>query len=115
MRTQMQCIPTVRHASGLAVSADTQLLSLDEQAQAPILFETLTNIVHAIRTGARNYAKLENTARVALKGAGFDTILCKVLDETTLQAATQDTHQFRIVGSMTLNGVRVADNLGLAL
>ncbi len=115
IRTQMQCIPTVRHANGLAVSSDTSLLSHDEQAQAPILYETLNNIVHAIRTGARNFANLEKTARIALKGAGFDSILCKVLDDRTLQDACHDTHQFRIVGNVTLNGVPITDNLGLSL
>jgi pantoate--beta-alanine ligase len=115
IRTQMQCIPTVRHANGLALSSDHQLLSVEEKDQAPILFETLNNIAHAIRDGAKSYAKLEKTARVALRGAGFNITSCKILDDTTLQPAHEETTAFRIIGNVTLNGVPVTDNIGLTL
>ncbi len=115
IRTQMQCIPTVRHANGVAVSAHDNLLNVSENQTAPILFETLRNVAHAIRTGARTFSNLEKTARLALREAGFCVDIFAVLDEDNLQPATNLTTSYRIVGSATMDGIPIEDSLGLTL
>jgi pantoate--beta-alanine ligase len=115
IRTQIQCIPTVRHANGLAVCATNTLFNREELSLAPILYKTLQNIAHAIRNGARNFSNLEKTAKLALKNAGFETELLRVLDGDTLQSATKATTSYRILGTATMSGIPVSDSLGLNL
>ena len=115
IRTQLQCIPTVRHANGVAVSSRDLLYGEELQDQLPVLFQTLRNTAHALRSGASNFSKVENTARIALKGAGFEIDFIHILDEDTLKPAGATTTSFRIVASATINGVPIEDSLGLAL
>ncbi len=115
IRTQIQCVPTVRHADGVAVSSAVEAMEPRQRDQAPILFETLKNVAHAIRTGARNFDKIEKTARLALRGADLKIEYLKILDEDNLAPASDKTTTYRIVGSVTLGGSTVNDSLGLTL
>jgi pantoate--beta-alanine ligase len=115
IRTQMQCVPTVRHADGVAVSSALDDMTTAEREKAPILWETLKNVAHAIRTGARGFEKLEKTARLALRGAGLKVHYFQILDEESLAPASDKTTTYRIVGSVKLGESSVTDNLGLTL
>lgn len=115
IRTQIQCVPTVRHGDGVAVSSAAEAMTAQERAQLPILYETLNNVAHAIRTGARTYSKLEKTARLALRGAGLQIEYFKILDEDNLGDATEKTTTYRILGGVKLGTVPVSDSIGLTL
>ena len=115
IRTQMQCVPTVRHADGVAVSSGLDSMTRAEREKAPILWETLNNVAHAIRTGARSFENLEKTARLALRGAGFKVKYFQILDEDSLAPASNKTKTYRIVGSVKLGESSVTDSLGLTL
>jgi pantoate--beta-alanine ligase len=115
IRTQIQCVPTVRHADGAAVSSAVEAMKGRLRDQAPILYETLNNVAHAIRTGARNIDKLERTARLALREAKLEITYLRILDEESLAPASNKTTTYRIVGSVKLGGSSVTDSLGLTL
>ncbi len=115
IRTQVQCVPTVRHADGVAVSSTIAAMNQTERDKAPILWETLRNVAHAIRTGARGFEKLEKTARLALRGAGCHVQYFSILDEESLAPASHKTKTYRIVGSVKLGDRLVNDSLGLTL
>lgn len=115
VRTQVQCIPTVRHADGWAVSGLERQFSEQDRARLPLLYETLRDAAHAIRSGARAYAKVEKTARIALKGGGFSVLYFRILDDDTLLPAEASTTSFRIVTRATINDITVEDSLGLSL
>lgn len=115
IRTQIQCVPTVRHADGVAVSTVAEAMSTNQRERLSILYETLNNVAHAIRTGARNFAKLEKTARLALRGADLQIDYLKVLDEDNLAPAGDKTTTYRILGSVKLGHHSVTDSLGLTL
>ena len=115
IRAQVQCIPTVRHANGVALSSHDNILSAEDRDRAPILFETLNNAAHAIRTGARHYEKIEKTARLALRGAGFDIESFRILDEDSLAPASENTESYRIIGHVALSGIPIVDSIGLTL
>jgi pantoate--beta-alanine ligase len=53
---------TVRAADGLALSSRNGYLSASERAEAPRLYQLLSEIAAEIRQGARNYAELEAKA-----------------------------------------------------
>ena len=115
IRTQIQCVPTLRHADGVAVSSAAENMTAAERANLPILYETLNNVAHAIRTGARTFSKLEKTARLALRGAGLDIRYFKILDEDNLGAASEKTTTYRILGGVKLGNIPVSDSIGLTL
>ncbi len=115
IRTQVQCIPTVRHANGVVVASEYMHLDSATQAVVPILYETLKNTAHAIKTGARHYPKIEKTARLALREAGFTINRFCILDEDSLNAAGEDTREFRILGEVSLGELHLSDSIGFNL
>ncbi len=115
LRTQLQCIPTVRHANGAAVSSHDELYTDTQRDQLALIFETLRNAAHAIRAGARNFTKVATTAKLALKGESFKLEYFYILDEDTLAPANSETTTYRIVTKASLDGMPVFDSLGLTL
>ena len=115
IRTQVQCIPTVRHANGVAVSSNDAHYSEEQTEKLAIVFSTLRNCAHAIRSGATNFNKVANTAKVAIKGAGLELSYFHILDEDTLRPADKDTVTYRVVTKATLDGRHIEDSLGLTL
>ena len=115
IRTQVQCIPTVRHANGVAVSTNDHLFSDEDKTMLPTIFATLRNAAHAIRAGATHLRKVENTAKLAIKGAGFELDYFYILDEKHLTPATNATTTYRIVTSARINDIPIVDSLGLTL
>ena len=115
IRTDVQCVPTVRHADGVAVSTAVEAMTSNQHHRVKILNETLENVAHAIRTGARNFNKIEKTARLALRGADLDIVYFSILDEDNLATASEKTNTYRIVGSVKLGDSTVTDSLGLTL
>ena len=115
LAAQMQCVPTVRHADGVAVCAKESALSPEQRARLPVLYSTLGDVVHAIRDGARTFKNLEKTARVALRGADMEVELFAILDANQLTPADDATTSFRIIGQVSIDGVQITDSLGLTL
>lgn len=113
IRTQVQCIPTVRHTNGVPVGREDE--SVLEDTDLPIIYQTLTNAAHAIKAGARNFDSVARTARLPLKGAGFKVAYFTVFDENTMRPATSDTTSYRIATRATINGKTYSDSLGLTL
>ncbi|MEM1434039.1 MAG: pantoate--beta-alanine ligase [Pseudomonadota bacterium] len=111
--TRVHRVPVVRDTDGLAIATRNQQLSAAERQQAPILYRTLSDVGSALQNGARSYGKLEQTARVALRGAGLKTDYLWICDAETLEAPTADTLQFRIMGAAWIGGVRLLDNIAL--
>jgi pantoate--beta-alanine ligase len=50
-------VPTVRADDGLALSSRNGFLSPAERQQAPLLYQTLSNLRSAIESGQRDFAK----------------------------------------------------------
>lgn len=113
--TQMQCVPTQRHADGAAVSATVDALPAIDRERAPVLYNTLRDVVHAIRSGARGFDKLEKTARLALRGAGMVVEYFAVLNADNLLPPTDNSTSFRVIGRVKLGSVSITDSLGLTL
>jgi pantoate--beta-alanine ligase len=67
--------------------------------------------VDALRSGARDYAHLEDVGRAALDGVGFRTDYFTVRDAQTLAEARPDTRQFVVLTAARLGKARLIDNL----
>jgi len=108
-------VAIVREADGLPAAADLQHLSPEQRQQACVIPQTLKDLAHAIARGARNYRKLEQTAKLALKRAGLDVGYVTVCDETTLAQPSCSSTRLRILARARLGLASISDNLSVAL
>ncbi len=113
--TDVMVAPAVREANGLVISNRYLALTNEQQRQAPILHQTLVDISHALTRGAKNYASLEQTARLALRGGGFRTEYITICDEETLEAPLPVANRLRIFAAAYLGDTRLTDNIGIVL
>ena len=113
--TDVMVTPAVREPNGVAISNRYQALTNEQRRQAPILHQTLTDISHALTSGARNYVNLEQTARLALRGGGFRTEYMSICDEETLDTPLGIASRLRIFAAAFLGNHRLTDNTGVAL
>lgn len=115
MPIQVIGVPTVRAADGLALSSRNRYLSDDERERAPILYRTLMDIVHALQAGASSFDRLEQTAKIALRSAGFDVDYVSIREADTLEPARESDRNYRVLAAAHLGKARLIDNVGLDL
>lgn len=108
-------VPTVRAEDGLALSSRNQYLTEAERQVAPIMYQTLQDIAHAIASGARNFRSLEQTGRRVLRQGGFDPDYVAVRDAQTLAQPDDGTPSLRILAAAGLGKARLIDNVGADL
>ena len=77
-------LPTVREASGLAMSSRNNYLTEPERQKAPMLYECIKATVNLIINGAKDYEKLEREAKLFLEKAGFKIEYYNICDSETL-------------------------------
>jgi pantoate--beta-alanine ligase len=66
--------PTVREADGLALSSRNLRLTLEERAQAPLLFRALSAAVSLVENGERDVRRLKQEMRAVLAQADRATL-----------------------------------------
>ena len=108
-------MPILRDFDGVALGNGLQHLLPDQRKNAPIVHQTLNDLAHAISNGARNYAKLEQTARVAMRGGSLETDYIAIRDADTLQTPTEKSSSLRIMAAAILGPMRIVDNIGVDL
>ena len=77
-------LPTVREASGLAMSSRNNYLTEPERQKAPMLYECIKTTVNLIINDAKDYEKLEREAKLFLEKAGFKIEYYNICDSETL-------------------------------
>jgi pantoate--beta-alanine ligase len=108
-------VPIIREADGLPAAEDLQRLSAEQRRTACVLQQTMRDLAHAITNGARNYSKLEQTAKLALRGAGFNIRYVIVRDEQTLALPDSNSKRLRILAQAQFGPVSITDNLSVSL
>jgi pantoate--beta-alanine ligase len=111
LRVEIVGAPTVREPDGLAMSSRNQYLDAAERKIAPTIYRQLSQAVEALKSGVRDYARIEATGRAALDGAGLRTEYFSVRDARTLDPARPDTRQFVVLTAARLGKARLIDNL----
>ena len=111
LRVQIVGAPTVREADGLAMSSRNQYLDEAQRRLAPTIYRQLNQAVEALRSGVRDYGRIETAGRAALDGAGFRTDYFSVRDARTLAPAQPDTKHFVVLTASRLGKARLIDNL----
>ena len=101
-------LPTVREASGLAMSSRNNYLTEPERQKAPMLYECIKTTVNLIINGAKDYEKLEREAKLFLEKAGFKIEYYNICDGETLGPVQGKT--LVVLAAVWLGKTRLIDN-----
>jgi pantoate--beta-alanine ligase len=112
------CIPveiigvqTGRADDGLALSSRNGYLSNEERQIAPALHRSLQDAADKIKSGERNFAKVEAAANQQLAKAGFKPDYFNVVNRETLDTASLNDKEIIILAAAQLGKARLIDNL----
>lgn len=111
--TEIIVVPTVREASGLAMSSRNELLSPEQRQKASIIIEALREAKIAFKKGERNASSLAQivTSRIGTEPmARLDYVA--IVDRDTLQPVEKiGDDETLIVTAVYFDGVRLIDNV----
>jgi pantoate--beta-alanine ligase len=107
--------PTQREDSGLAISSRNQYLQPTELARAAALHASLNQLQQQIRAGNHDYDALRQAAIKHLQAQQIEVEYLQIVNATTLQTASNNDRQLRILIAARLPGARLIDNIGVEL
>ena len=102
---------TVREPDGLAMSSRNGYLTREERAEAVRLGRHLREIVARIRSGEREFARLEHAAAADLATHGWKPDYVAVRRRTDLLPPEGTDAPLVVLGAATLGRTRLIDNL----
>ena len=105
--------PTVRDVDGLALSSRNGYLNADQRAIAPTLYQVITRIGDAIRSGARDFAPLIEDGKRTLEAQGFRPDYLEIREAVHLRQASAEDTDLVILAAAFLGTTRLIDNLHL--
>lgn len=107
-------VPTVREASGLALSSRNQYLSDQEREVAPKLYAVMTGLAQAIAPLKEGAGVLLNLAKTELQEAGFGKIdYLSLCDGESLQELAEYRPGARLLAAAWLGKTRLIDNIAV--
>ena len=111
---------TVREANGLALSSRNGYLTDAQRAAASQLNRALQGIVNTIKTGDKNFVRLEQQTRMQLTKQGWEVDYISIRSSATLQTASQSDQDLIVLGAAkiinkTAGKTRLIDNIELCL
>lgn len=116
------CIPVkivpgaiVRDDDGLAMSSRNGFITSEERPKANQLYKTLCWVAECIKSGERDYRKLEAAAKAQIAEAGFRADYISIAHSGSLQPAANDDVKLTILGAMYTQAARLIDNVSLEL
>ena len=104
-------VPTMREVSGLAMSSRNGYLSDEQKATATVLFKALNTCAEQLKSGEKDFVKLESLAKQSLEQAGLKPDYFEIAQRDTLKTATIEDTQFVILAAAYFGGVRLIDNI----
>lgn len=106
---------TIRLENGLAFSSRNSYLTPAERTEASHLYQSLSQIKHAITAGERNLTLLEETAKQHLNQRNWKVDYLSVMQRNTLLPATPQDTELVILSAAWLGTTRLIDNLEVTL
>jgi pantoate--beta-alanine ligase len=106
---EIVAVPTVRQASGLAISSRNARLDSKDQQVALVISRALTN---ASRMGTIDAMRYQLDATLSSQ-PGFTCEYAVIIDESDFSSATDSTPRKRALIAGWINGVRLIDNMSM--
>ena len=112
-KTKVIILPTFRENNGLALSSRNRLISDKKKHLTKIIFETLKAIEFDIQNFGFKKKKL-NSIRLKLLRQGFEKVnYIDILKEKNLSKLDSKPSKSRIFISITIDGIRLIDNISI--
>lgn len=105
-------VPTVREASGLALSSRNAYLSKIEHHQAATLYQRLTTAAEKIRAGQKP-TRATAAARRSLTTMGFRVDYVAARNAETLALPKEPDEPLRLLAAVWLGNTRLIDNIAV--
>jgi len=109
---EIQSVPTVREADGLAMSSRNQYLTREERTAAPAMYRILLTVKNQINSGD-SFSDIESNAVQALQQAGFRPEYIRILQADTLMPATDKNAPLVVLAAAWLGNARLIDNISV--
>ena len=103
-------VPTVREPDGLAMSSRNQYLTPEERRLAPLLYRTLGETAAALRSGRRDFARLEAEA-VSKLSTHLRPDYVAIRDALTLAVPQAHAPALIVLAAAWLGKARLIDNI----
>ncbi len=107
-------VPTVREASGLALSSRNQYLTASEREQASLIYRCLTTTAEQLRAGNRDFSTLQDQGYQTLVRGGFRPDYYEIL-RPDLNTPAADDMEWVILVAAWLGRARLLDNMRVRL
>lgn len=111
MPIEIIAVPTSREEDGLAMSSRNNRLSSEQRSIAKSIYQALVQVVEAIRSGNKDYAKLCADASKSLDQQGFDTEYLVVRRQQDLAEPDQQDSNLVVLCAARLGDIRLIDNI----
>lgn len=112
MPVDVQGVPTVREADGLAASSRNQYLDAKARRAAPELYATLCELADRVVAGERDLAALAAEGNQRLDAVGFSMEYLEFRDaDLQPPTANHDGAEWRILAAGKLGKARLIDNV----
>ncbi|TCK18997.1 pantothenate synthetase [Thiogranum longum] len=108
---EIRGVATVREDDGLAMSSRNQYLDDQERRIAPLLHQTLEQLVSDIRTQKTDYRVLEKQAKETLSQAGFTPEYVEIRHAESLQPVASGELNCVVLAAARLGAARLIDNI----
>jgi pantoate--beta-alanine ligase len=109
----IEAVPTVREADGLAMSSRNQYLSAEQRKRAAVLYQTLRQAAEGVRGQRQPCAELEAQAIERLEQAGFAPDYVSIRDAVTLRPMEPGNTRAVVLAAARLGRARLIDNVSV--
>lgn len=104
-------VPTVREASGLAMSSRNHYLTEAERQEASLLYQVLCEVKERVIAGGERLDAIEAAASAELAEAGFRPDYLTVRRAGDLQSPTAEDRELVVLVAAWLGSARLIDNI----
>ena len=104
-------VPTEREPDGLAMSSRNGYLSAEQRRSAPKLYQALQGLAERLRSGDRDWARLEQQARERLAVAGLSPDYVSIRRAADLALPGETDTELVILAAAFIGKTRLIDNL----
>ena len=108
-------VETWRESSGLAMSSRNGYLTAEQHQTATVIYQSLLQAKEDIIAGAKDFARLEDSAKHKLTAAGLRTDYFTICDAETLEPASTGDNELVILVAAYLGSTRLIDNVRCSL
>jgi pantoate--beta-alanine ligase len=115
MPVRLVGMPTIREASGLAMSSRNNYLSIDEKARAAVIYATLQQAADNIRNGNSDFPSMEAQATERMRHAGLRPDYFQIADSQTLLPPSAATREVVLLAAAYAGSTRLIDNFVVQL